>query len=88
MAHTVQQRKRIRQDAARYAANRSRRARVSSFISKFTAALTDPKAATEALAAAQSQLAKAAQKGALNKHAAARKASRLAARLKAALTRA
>lgn len=85
MAHTNQQRKRIRQDAKRYAANRTVRSRIGTFVKKFEDALKGGNA--EAIAAAfkdaMSEHAKAANKGAINAHAAARKVSRLAARIRA-----
>lgn len=84
MAHTNQQRKRIRQDAKSYTANSARRTRVSTFIKKFEEALksADKSAIAAAFRTVMSELSKAAQKGSLNKGAAARKVSRLAARIR------
>lgn len=85
MAHTNQQRKRIRQDAKRYADNSANRSRVGTFVKKFEDALKSGETATiaETFKTAMSELSKAAQKGAIGRMAAARKVSRLAARIKA-----
>jgi len=85
MAHTNQQRKRIRQDAKRYAANSANRSRVGTYVKKFEEALRsgDTKSIAENFKTAMSELSKAAQKGAIGRLAAARKVSRLAARIKA-----
>ena len=85
MAHTNQQRKRIRQDAKQYAANSARRSRVGTFVKRFEESLQkgDQTAIAGSFKAAMQELAKAAQKGAINKFAAARKTSRMAARIKA-----
>ncbi len=89
MAHTNQQRKRIRQDAKRYASNSATRSRVSTFVKKFEAALKDGDSAQIATTfkTAMSELAKAAQSGAINRHAASRKVSRLASRIKASASK-
>jgi small subunit ribosomal protein S20 len=86
MAHTNQQRKRIRQDAKRYAANSANRSRVSTFVKKFEEAIKagDTGAIATTFKSAMSELSKAAQKGAIGKIAAGRKISRLAARIKSA----
>lgn len=85
MAHNNQQRKRIRQDAKRYASNSAARSRVSTFVKKFETALKSGNTTEIATTfkSAMSELSKAAQSGSLNRHAAARKVSRLAARIKA-----
>lgn len=84
MAHTKQQRKRIRQDSVRYAANSARRSRVGTFLKKFEDALKvgEKSSIATTFKGAMSELAKAAQKGALTKGAAARKISRLAAKIR------
>jgi small subunit ribosomal protein S20 len=84
MAHTNQQRKRIRQDAKRYAANSALRSRISTFVKKFDEALKSGNKDGIAVAfkAVMSEQAKAVNKGALNAHAAGRKMSRLAARIR------
>lgn len=86
MAHTNQQRKRIRQDTKRNQANTSGRTRVSSTVKSFEAALKsgDKASIAAAFKATMSRLAKAAQKGTVSRLAASRKVSRLAARIKAA----
>jgi small subunit ribosomal protein S20 len=85
MAHTNQQRKRIRQDATRYTANSARRSRVHTIVKKFEDSLKskDKSLISIAFKSVMSELSKAAQKGAVAKGAAARKVSRLAARIRA-----
>ena len=85
MAHTNQQRKRIRQTATANTANTARRSRVATMIKAFEGALAkaNPAEISKAFQAAMGELAKAAQKGAINPGAAARKTSRLAAKAKA-----
>lgn len=89
MAHTNQQRKRIRQDAKRYAANSANRSRVSTFVKKFEEAVKagDTAAIAATFKTAMSELSKAAQKGAIGKIAAGRKIGRLAASIKTAATK-
>lgn len=89
MAHTNQQRKRIRQDAKRYASNSANRSRVSTYVKKFEDALKagDTAAIATTFKSAMSELSKAAQKGAIGRIAAGRKVSRLAARIKAAASK-
>ncbi len=86
MAHTNQQRKRIRQTEKQYDANRTIRSRVATTVKKFEDAVkaAEPKALQTALRAAMSELAKAAKKGAISKGAAARKTSRLTKKTKTA----
>ncbi|PZP40689.1 MAG: 30S ribosomal protein S20 [Pseudomonas fluorescens] len=86
MAHTNQQRKRIRQDSKRYATNSAGRSRVSTFVKKFEESLKagDSAAVAATFKTAMSELSKAAQKGFIGRHAASRKISRLAARIKTA----
>jgi len=85
MAHTNQQRKRIRQDVKQYAASSARRSRVHTYVKKFEESLQsgDKTAIAGSFKAAMQELAKAAQKGIINKFAAARKTGRMAARIKA-----
>lgn len=89
MAHTNQQRKRIRQDEVRYADNSARRSRVSTFVKKFEDALKagDTAAIATTFKSAMSELSVAAQKGAINRLTASRKISRLAARIKASASK-
>ena len=86
MANTAQQRKRVRQDEKRNERLTALRSRVRTIIKKFEEALTSGKRETIApsFKAAMSELAKGAQKGAISKGAAARKTSRLAARIASA----
>jgi small subunit ribosomal protein S20 len=83
MAHTAQQRKRIRQDTARNAANTSRRSKLKTTLKGFDAAVAkgDKEGIAAGFKAAMSALAKSASKGIISKSAAARKVSRLAARI-------
>ena len=85
MAHTAQQRKRVRQDEVRAAANTSKRSAIRTAVKAFEAALTkgDKAAVATTFKAAMSLLAKGAQKGVMSAGAAARKTSRLAARITA-----
>lgn len=84
MAHTKQQRKRIRQDAKRYTANSARRSRVATFIKKFEEALkaANKSEISQSFRAVMGELAKAAQSGSMSKGSASRKVSRLAARIR------
>jgi small subunit ribosomal protein S20 len=84
MPNTPSAKKAARKIARRTAINRARRSRVRTFLRKVEDALAagDKAAAAEALRAAQPELMRAAQKGVLHKNTAARKMSRLAARLK------
>jgi small subunit ribosomal protein S20 len=76
--------KRARQSVERQKLNRARKSRVSSATRKIDEAIAkkDYKGAAEALKAAQPEIARAGSKGALPKKRAARKISRLAARVK------
>lgn len=83
MAHTAQQRKRIRQDTARNTANTARRSKLKTTLKNFDAELAkgDKASIVATFKAAMSALAKSASKGIISKGAAARKTSRLAARI-------
>lgn len=85
MANTKQARKRIRQIAARTTVNGARRSRVRSYVRQVEDALAkgDKTAAAAALKAAEPELARGAQKGAVAKRAASRKVSRLTRRVNA-----
>jgi small subunit ribosomal protein S20 len=85
MANTPQSKKRARQNAKRYDINRARRSRIRTFLRKVEEAIAtgDHAAAAEALRAAQPELMRGVTKGVLHKNTAARKMSRLAARVKA-----
>lgn len=85
MANTSSAKKAIRQEARRTAVNKHRRSTMRTSVKKVEAAIAggDKAAASDALKAAQPQLMRSAQKGLLHKKAAARKVSRLSARIKA-----
>ena len=85
MANTPQSRKRIRRNARRTIVNTNRKSRIRSHVKKVEAAIEtgDKSAATEALRAAQPELARGVAKGVLHKNTAARKMSRLSKRVAA-----
>ena len=85
MANTPSAKKAARKIVARTAVNRTRRSRVRSYLRKVEEALAsgDKEAATSALQVAEPELMRAAAKGVFHKNAAARKVSRLNARLRA-----
>jgi small subunit ribosomal protein S20 len=78
--------KRIRRDAKQTLRNHSRLSRVRTFIKKVEAALTagDKPGAQAALELAQPEIMRSVTKGVLHKNTAARKMSRLNARVKSA----
>ncbi len=83
MAHHKSAKKRIRRNDARTEVNRSRRSRIRSFIRKLEDAIAagDKDAASAAFKAAQPEIQRGVTKGVLHKNTAARKISRLAARV-------
>ena len=85
MANTPQSKKRARQNERRRAVNMARRSRIRTFLRKVEQAVAagDKAAAQEALRQAQPELMRGVTKGILHKNTAARKMSRLAARVKA-----
>jgi len=85
MPHSRSARKRVRQNLKRRLANRSAKSAVKSQVKKFLAAVegSDPDAARAEFKTAASVLDKAAAHGVLHKNTAARRKSRLAARLNA-----
>jgi small subunit ribosomal protein S20 len=85
MANTSSAKKAARKIAARTEVNRSRRARVRSFVKKVEEAIAtgDKAAAAAALKAAQPELMRAASKGVVHSNTASRKIGRLSARVKA-----
>jgi small subunit ribosomal protein S20 len=85
MANTTSATKAARQAVRRTAVNKSRSSQVKSSVRKVEEAIAagDKEAAKAALAAAQPVLMRSAQKRVLHKKTAARKVSRLTARLKA-----
>lgn len=85
MANTPQSKKRARQNVRRLAVNKARRSRIRTHLRKVEEAIAsgDKAAAAAALSAAQPELMRGVTKGLFHKNTAARKMSRLAARVKA-----
>lgn len=85
MANSPQSKKRARQSERRFAVNKARRSRIRTFLRKVEEAIAsgDKDAATSALRAAQPELMRGVTKGVFHKNTAARKMSRLSARVKA-----
>ena len=85
MANTPSARKRIRQTERRTARNVARKSRMRTFIKKVEVAIAggDKDQALAAFRAAQPELQRAAGKGVIHTNTAARKLSRLSARIKA-----
>ena len=85
MANTAQSKKRARQNEARYAVNKQRRSRIRTFLRTVEEAIAsgDQSAAAAALKAAQPEIMRGVTKGVMHKNTAARKMSRLSARVKA-----
>jgi small subunit ribosomal protein S20 len=85
MANSPQARKRIRRNDRRAEINGNRLGRIRTFVKKVEAALEggDKAAATEALKAAQPELARGVARGVLHKNTASRKLSRLTKRVSA-----
>lgn len=84
MAHHQSAKKRIRRNARSAVSNRARISRVRTFVKKVETAIAsgDKQAAEAAFKAAQPELHRGAQKGVLHRNTAARKISRLSARVK------
>ena len=85
MANTPQSKKLARQSERRADVNKSRRSRIRTFLRKVEEAIEsgDRDAASAALRAAQPELMRGVTKGIFHKNTAARKMSRLSARVKA-----
>lgn len=85
MANTPQARKRIRRNERRAEINGNRLSRIRTYVKKVELALAggDKAAASEALKAAQPELARGVARGVLHKNTAARKLSRLTKRVAA-----
>jgi small subunit ribosomal protein S20 len=85
MANSPQAKKRARQNEKRFAINKARRSRIRTYLRKVEEAIAtgDKDAATTALRAAQPELMRGVTKGVFHKNTAARKMSRLSARVKA-----
>lgn len=84
MANNSGAKKAIRKIARRTEVNKARRTRMRSYLRKFEEALEagDAGVAKETFVRAESELMRAASRGIVHKNTAARKVSRLAARLK------
>ncbi|MEM6823948.1 MAG: 30S ribosomal protein S20 [Pseudomonadota bacterium] len=85
MANSPQSKKRARQNLRRLGVNKARRSRIRTFLRKVEEAIAsgDRTAAQSALKSAQPELMRGVSKGVFHKNTAARKMSRLAARVKA-----
>ncbi len=85
MANSPQAKKRARQNEKRFTVNKARRSRIRTHLRKVEEAIAsgDKDAATAALRAAQPELMRGVTKGVFHKNTAARKMSRLSARVKA-----
>lgn len=85
MANTPQSKKRARQNLRRLAVNKSRRSRIRTFLRRVEEALAsgDKSAAQSALRVAQPELMRGVTRGIVHRNTAARKMSRLSARVKA-----
>ena len=85
MANTPQSKKRARQNERRNEVNKARRSRIRTFLRRVEEAIEsgDKQAANSALVAAQPELMRGVTKGVYHKNTAARKMSRLSARVKA-----
>lgn len=83
MAHSASARKRIRQSVDANARNRWRKGKIKDAVKEFTAALTagDKAKAADAYKTTTKLLDQVAAKGTIHRNAAARRKSRLAARL-------
>ena len=83
MANTPQAKKRILRNANRAQINGARMSRIRSFLKKVESAIEggDKTAATDALKAAQPELARGVARGVLHKNTASRKMSRLSKRV-------
>jgi len=85
MANSPQARKRARQNTRRFEINKVRRSRIRTFLRKAEQAIAsgDKEAAAAALRATRPGLQRGVTKGVLHKNTAARKMSRLSARVRA-----
>jgi len=84
MANTPQSKKRARQSLRRLTVNKARRSRIRTYLRKVEEAIAsgDKDAAQAALRAAQPELMRGVTRGVFHKNTAARKMSRLSARVK------
>ncbi len=83
MPNIASSKKRVRTEAKRTLINHSRKTRVRGFVRKVEEAIAsgDPKAALEALKAAEPEIMRGVSKGAIHKNAGSRKVSRLTKRV-------
>ncbi len=88
MANTASAKKRVRSNARRTEVNRARVSRIRTFIKKVETALAtgDAAAAKAALHAAEPEIMRGVNRGVIHQNTAARKVSRLNARVKALAT--
>jgi len=84
MANSPQAKKRARQNEKRFLVNKARRSRIRTYLRRVEEAIAsgDKDAAGVALKAAQPELMRGVTKGVYHKNTAARKMSRLSARIK------
>lgn len=84
MANSPQAKKRARQNDKRFAVNKARRSRIRTYLRRVEEAIAsgDKAAAETALKVAQPELMRGVSKGVYHKNTAARKMSRLSARVK------
>ena len=89
MAHSLQAKKRVRQNAKRRSINRTRKSQVKTQIKRFEAAIAegDAKAAKEQYQLVVKKLDKTAATSTMHKRTAARRKSRLAKKLNALKTK-
>ena len=85
MANSLQSKKRVRQNRRRLIVNKARRSRIRTWLRKVEEAIAsgDKKTAQNALREAQPELMRGITRGVFHKNTAARKMSRLSARVKA-----
>jgi small subunit ribosomal protein S20 len=85
MANSPQAKKRARQNERRFEINKARRSRIRTYLRKAEEAIAsgDKDAAATAVRAVQPELMRGVSKGVFHKNTAARKMSRLVARVKA-----
>lgn len=85
MANSPQAKKRARQNESRFTINKARRSRIRTFLRKVEEAISsgNKDVAAEALKSVQPELMRGVTKGVVHKNTAARKMSRLSARVKA-----
>jgi len=85
MANSPQAKKRARQNERRFEVNKARRSRIRTFLRRAEEAIAsgDKDAAAAAVRAVQPELMRGVTKGVFHKNTAARKMSRLTARVKA-----